>query len=500
MDTETKQLAAMAAIVGLCPFVVVVAMVSQRFRDIALFAFTFGTVLMGRMDVMLFGEFWYRGTARGIQLSILDVLPVALLVATVLFPRYPRGRFYWPASFGLVVLFFLYCCGSVYFSDPRYYGVWELAKMARGVMVFLAAALFIRTKRELGIVVAALSLSALMQGFNGIEQRLFKGATRPPGTLDHANTLSTYLCLIAPVLVAAAMANWSKWLRMLAGAAWLMAAGAELLTLSRMGIPVFVMVSAGTAVACSSWRPSWEKFAVVAMAAIAIAVFLPATWPALKQRYIDGDVRAEFTDESGFETRGVYVRIARAMAEDHFYGVGLNNWSYYVSKVYGPYFGYRYVDYDDVIDPTKEELPHILLPPAADSLPSLTVGELGIPGSILFLLLWLRWLQMGTVFLGNRLNADPMHRVGIGILFGIFGTFLQSVTEWTYKQPGVYFTAFVMVGALASMYRARKLAKKEAKRRAEDGEPEDETDPEVIEAEVIDERRIPVRVSANPAG
>ncbi len=470
MDTETKQLMAVVAIAALCPFAVVAALVSQRLRDVALFAFTFGAVLMVRMDVVLFGTFWYRGTSRGVQLSILDVLPLCLFLATLLFPRYPRGRFYWPAGLGLTLLYLGYCCVSVLISDPQIYGVWELAKMFRGLLVFLAAALFIRTNRELAIVVAALAATACLQGFNGIEQRLFKGAIRPPGTLDHANTLSTYLCLIAPVLVAAAMANWWKWLRGFAAFGWLMAAGAELMTLSRMGIPVFIMVSGGTAIVCSSWRPSKEKFGVIALVAVAAAIFLPVTWPALKERYMQGDIRAELTDEKQIETRGVYWRTAKMMIEDHPYGVGLNNWSYSVSTVYGPLMGYKYVDYGDIIEPTKEEAHHITLPPAADSLPSLTLGELGIPGAVIFLLLWLRWLQIGAVFLGQRLNDEPMHRVAIGIAFGIFGMFLQSATEWTYKQPGVFFTASIMIGALAAMHRARKLAKKEAKRRRLEGE------------------------------
>jgi hypothetical protein len=139
--------------------------------------------------------------------------------------------------------------------------------------------------------------------------------------------------------------------------------------------------------------------------------------------------------------------------------VGLNNWSYHVAKTYGPAMGYAYSDYDDIKwVPDKEDTYEIFHPPAADSLPALTLGELGMAGAIIFLLVWVRWFQMGAVFLRDRLNDDPTHRLAIGFLFGTLGIFIQSATEWTYRQTVVMFTFHVMLGALASLYYRRRRA------------------------------------------
>lgn len=465
MDLETRHLLAIVLLTFAGVGCIAVTLFSQRVRDFALFFLVFGSVLMERMDVTFWGNYWYRGTARGVQVSLVDLAPLGLFVATLIFPRYRRGRFYWPASFGLLLIYLTYCFGSVLTATPQLYGVWELAKTARSVLVFLAAALFIRTRRELGIVVFALCCTACLEAFNGIEQRMFKGALRVPGTLDHENTLSTYLCMIGPVLLAAALSNWSKWLRWFAGFSWFMAAGAELMTVSRMGIPVFAVMCTGTAIMCTSWRPTKEKLAIVIGVAAALSIFLAFTWPSLKNRYTQGNIRAELTDEHAVETRGVYWRIATAMVEDHPYGVGLNNWSYYVSKVYGRALGYNYYyDYDDIIGvPTKEQMALVTFPPAADTLPALLIGELGFAGLGLFLLIWFRWFQMGIVFLFQRLNPDPMNRMGIGFLFAAGGVFLQNATEWTYKQPGILFTFHVLMGALAGIYKYRKNLHRAAK-------------------------------------
>lgn len=478
---ETKHLVALIILIGIGSLGMLLTLLWQRMRDIALFVLVCGAIVMEKMDVTFAGTFWYRGTSRGIEISALDLIPLCLLVATLLLPRYPRGRFYWPASLGMLLIYFAYCCGSVLNSTPQMYGVWELTKMFRGILVFLAAALFVRSRRELQIVVAGLCGAVCIEALNALEQRFFKGALRPPGTLDHANTLSTYLCTVGPVLVAAAMSNWSKWLRWAAGLSWVMAAGAELLTLSRLGVPVFALVSTCTALACTSWRLTKQKVLIAAVVAAAVSVFLSFSWHSLMARYMAGNVREELTDKSGHdvETRGVYWKMAFMMVQDHPYGVGLNNWSYYVGKDYGPELGYPYHDYDEFKwVPTKQDAAETLLPPAADTLPALTLGELGIAGLIVFTLVWMRWFQMGTVFLGNRLNEDPMHRMALGFLFGTAGIFMQSATEWTYKQTAVMFTFHVMMGSLASLYRLRRRAKKEARQRAHE-----ELDP-IVEIEI----------------
>lgn len=465
MNIETKQLLALIILVAFGSAGLFASLLSQKMRDVALFLLVFGAVLTQRMDVTFMGIFWYRGTSRGIEFSALDVLPVCLLIGTLLLPRYERGRFYWPAGLGIMLAYFAYAIFSVFISEPKIYGVWELTKIFRGVVVFLAAALFIRTKRELGVVVVAISMAVCMEAANALEQRFFKGAFRTPGTLDHENTLSTYIVTVGPVLVAAAMARWWTWLRVLAGVSCVAAAGAELLTLSRMGIPAFALVMTATAVACTSWRLTLRKAAIVLAAVALFAGFVAVSWDGLKARYAATNITAELFDEKAIETRGVYWRLAFTMLEDHPYGVGLNNWSYHVAKTYGPALGYAYSDYDDITwIPNKDDTYDIFHPPAADSLPALTLGELGWAGAVVFLLVWLRWFQMGAVFLRDRLNDDPMHRLAIGFLFGAVGIFIQSTTEWTYRQTALMFTFHVMMGALAGLYYARRSAIREEKR------------------------------------
>jgi len=427
-----------------------------RLRPWALFALVFGSVISNKFDVNLFGQYWYRGTTRGVEISLIDILALGLVVAELLHPRYERRRWFWPAGLGLFVCYLLYCTVSVVTAQPWLYGVWELANVFRAAIIILAAALVVRTRAELGVVVLALAGAVCVEAVYAVKQRFLSGIYRVPGTFDHENTLSTYLCTVGPILLAAALADWNKWLRTFCGLVCVVAFVAELLTISRAGIPIFIFGMAGVAFFCVTWRITKQKILVGAALAVLMTVLLGATWEQISARYESASLTEEYLNEDN-EGRGVYFRWAHLMVEDHPFGVGLNNWSYYVSKTYGARLGFRYEDYDDIKgSPEKADLPAINYAAPAHSLVALTIGELGYPGLALMVLAWLRWFQMGATFLWRRLNADPLHRLGIGCLFGLFGVFFSNATEWTYRQSGVIFTCHLVVGVLAALHYAKK--------------------------------------------
>jgi hypothetical protein len=77
---------------------------------------------------------------------------------------------------------------------------------------------------------------------------------------------------------------------------------------------------------------------------------------------------------------------------------------------------------------------------------------------------------MGFSFLWKR-SSDPMHRLGVGIFFGLCGIFLQSITEWTFRQTHIFLTFNLLVGALAGLRYARRRAKRRLARPAAAAKP-----------------------------
>ena len=179
-----------------------VTCMSHRVRDVALFVILATLVFDNRMCVTFLGKWWYRGSTRGLEVTLQDILAFSLLVASIVAPRPGRSRWRWPAGLGLMLLYFLYACGSTVLIEPRVFSVYELLKIARGLMFFVVFALVVRSDRELAICVAGLALATCGEGLMSVRQLVVYHLDRVAGSLDHPNSLSMYLCMAGPVLVA----------------------------------------------------------------------------------------------------------------------------------------------------------------------------------------------------------------------------------------------------------------------------------------------------------
>jgi hypothetical protein len=449
---------------------------SKRIRDLVFVGMILLAPMTERYDVNFLSRDFYRGTTRGIEVSLVDVLSLSLLISSILAPRRSHSRLFWPASFGFILLFFGYACVNVGMADPRLFGYFELAKMLRGTVIFLAVALFVQSEREVKLFILALGLVVCYEGLLALRQRYQFGMHRVPGTLDDSNSLSVFLCTTAPVFVAAINSRLPRSLKILSAAAVGFACIGVILTISRMGVTIIALVLLLVTLATISYCITARKIVVGLVVMVLAAGITAKSWNTLKSRFQETDIGSEYGNSRNMG-RGYYIRIARAILEERTFGVGLNNWSYWVSQKYGPKLGYRFVPYRGTDTEPSYILPsdaNVDDPQAAPahSLGALTAGELGIPGLVLFFLLWSRWFQMGATFLWKR-RADPMFRIGTGLFFALLALFLQSLTEWVFRHSPIYYTAHILLGVLASLYRTKRMTAKMPAEQVPVSEPEE---------------------------
>jgi len=115
----------MVAAVLIAPLVVAAVLAaswSRVARDVFFFAMVSLAVLAERMDVNFFSEAWYRGTTRGIQVTLVEILAFGLLVGCWAARRAPGRRLFWPGSLGPLLLYFAYAGVSVVVSEPKLFG------------------------------------------------------------------------------------------------------------------------------------------------------------------------------------------------------------------------------------------------------------------------------------------------------------------------------------------------------------------------------------------
>ena len=189
-----------------------------------------------------------------------------------------------------------------------------------------------------------------------------------------------------------------------------------------------------------------------------------ASWSHVMSRYNGASLEEEYLDPH-VDGRGIYLRLAKAIASEHPFGVGLNNWSYYVSKTYGPRLGFNFENYDylrSVYGPADDVFSDSYLAAPAHNLAALTPGELGIPGLLIFMALWLRWMGMGASFLFDPKGEARRTLAGVGLFFSIIEDLLDRASpEWVYRQTPILFTFYILLGALAGLVAHRRIEKRQ---------------------------------------
>src|SRR5215831_15587250 len=78
----------------------------KRARDCFFFLMIFLAPMTEDYDVNFWSRDFYRGTTRGIEISLVDILSLSSLISAILVPRRGQSRGFWPAGFGLMLLFF----------------------------------------------------------------------------------------------------------------------------------------------------------------------------------------------------------------------------------------------------------------------------------------------------------------------------------------------------------------------------------------------------------
>jgi hypothetical protein len=443
----------------------VAACVSKRVRDLFFLLLVFLAPVVERVDVNFVSREWYRGTARGFEVSIPGLLAACLLLSCVLAPRPGERRAYWAPSLGLVLLFFLYAALNVAMSSPMLFGLFELDKMGWGLVIFLAVAFYLRSERELRLLLLGLAVAVCYQALLGLTQRYVGNVYRVYGTMDESNSLSLFFCTTAPVLVAAFNSRIPTPLKGLCAMAIALAGVGEILTISRAGVVILGLVLLGAALGTMSFRFTARKTAICLVVVLAATGALAKAWKTLTLRFEESTLKEEYQTKKNMG-RGYYLRVAQAIAQNEFFGVGLNNWSYWVTQKYGPRLGYQFTPYKGTDRAPSQQIrigSNLDEPQAAPAhnLGALTLGELGVPGLLLFALVWMRWFQMGASFFWRR-SPELSRQLGVGLFFATCGLFLQDLTEWAFRHLPVFYTFHILLGALASLYFWKKRAARQA--------------------------------------
>ena len=418
-----------AAILGVVPAVMTMIFVRPSVRWFTL-GLTLPLLLFNSTAINFFSCEMYRGTSRGMEISIIYITAAALLLTFFLQGR--RIKLVPETGAVLYLCYFFLSLPSLTNAANNLFSFFELWKMVMIYLVYLAVYHYLEySKGDFDILMYGVA-AIIGINFLIIFKEHFYGVYQVRGIFPHQNSQAMYM-MMAGLLFFARYFNHREgrksWVFL---AAFLLASASLVRTYSRGALfcyPVGGMLVLG----CSflkgfSARKLYLTGALMLCGMIGIMIFLPK----IVERF-------EKAPKSSGETRKNFAIAALNMIQDKpAAGVGLNNWGI---KINPPY------DYSRHRDPkkgyTEDHKDGIV-----ETIYLLVAAECGIPCFIM-LLIWFGYYWILSIRLMRRLRWSRYFYMPAGVFGALSGAFLQSTLEWILKQQ-INFMWMMMLFAFLS--------------------------------------------------
>lgn len=361
----------------------------------------------------------YRGESRGLEVTALDLLALALWVAL------PTPTQRTPYAFPRALYLLAICISAVLATRPLFslFSVWKLVRMYGFLVVVVRAAMIPRVAAAMtsGVGIGVLFSCALALG-----QRYSFGVTRPSGAFPHSNSLAMAANLALPIAFAIVLARPKT---RLAAATALAAPVVVLLTLSRGAIVLTAVALATVLVGSLLRRPSRRKLGIAAIGALLGGAMLAKSWDTVVARFSSAPSQSE-------EARLLFNQAARAMLSDHPFGIGINQYSWVLETA-------GYADRVGLAEIDRSGIAHHIY--------WLTAAETGYFGLLAYLLLLLAPLLLAIRIAVRVKGLRGDIALGCAVAFGV--TAAQGTAEWIARQTAMSYLFWLVAGLVAALAR-----------------------------------------------
>ena len=366
-------------------------------------------------SINFFSHEEYRGSARGMEVSLIYLLDAAILASLVI--RDKVRKVLPDIGAKLYLAYFLLCMPSLTAADDLLISWLEVWKMILIYFHFLAVYSYLRATDDMESVLKALAVFVIGNCIWVIRGH-YCGQYQPGGVFPHRNCMAMAMLLLGPTFFAAYLTyGLKKWIGRLGAVAFVLAAVSTLWSYSRGAIVMMPLAYGITTFACflkQSGRT--QKFVrllpFLVIAAIGVAVIMPR----IIQRF-------ESAPKSSGDTRVELAACAREMIRDNpFTGVGINNWGINMDSDH-PY-------QERASDALDKKLTHTGI---VETVYLLVGAECGVP-ALVAMVVWFLWYLVLGVRILFRLKNSEWFFVPAGLIGGLTANYLQSVLEWVLRQ------------------------------------------------------------------
>ena len=455
MKDLIKMLVALALYGGLAP-ILGWWLASRRVCQRVVFAGMLVLTVMrpGNFMMMIGGIETYRGHTKGYEISLIEVLALALLFAV---RRAPRGsQAAWIPGLGWYLLWCGLSLVSMFGSYEPTYALMALSRFAKGAIIFAAAAVYLRDEKDLRWAVGALAGALFHHGLLCLKMRLLDSSWQVKGWFEHQNPLAMW-CYLSALPVLAVMLSPQVKGRLF----WLCLAGyggaglCILLSVSRASLAAYAIGSALLLMVAWLRGPSARVTCLTvagALGALAVSTF---ALDSMMARLNEVAKTSETVEE---DLRDIMNKQSAAMLRAHpLTGVGWNNFGIANSRPRGAEFSEILEDWDKERGFTiYDENYHAN--PLTESLYWLWLAEtgwLGFGSFIVFAAMTVWWALRNAWHRRGTL----MGSVALSLLVGLTICYSHGTVERVLTQTKNLSHWLMLAGMVAGMERQRRMGR-----------------------------------------
>jgi O-antigen ligase len=390
------------------------------------------------IDINFVSMEWYRGDTRGFEFGVTDWMVISLIVVMAKSPRWRKQKLdLFPPNAPLMLTYFGLAMISLVAAYVPVYAGFGVFKLLRGFAVFWVAYNYLRSEEDVKFILMILAGIVAMEFLFVLKQR-FSGIYRAPGTTPHSNTLAVYVNMFNMIFFSFMLGEKSK-RALIYWACVGMGSLIVLATFSRGALVTMVLGYALVVILSYYDRVKAHKTRVIGILFLATLPVVVKVAPAIIDRFLNAP-------EASGESRHLANDAAKAMANDHLFGVGINNYSYAINDT----------DYIRFIDnPVDRGIVHNIY--------LLHACEMGWPGLVVFLLMIGNFFLIGLRIIGKR-RDNTLSYFATGIVVAMFALWFQSLLEWLFRQTYITVQFFMLAGFLAALPRVDRQMRRERNR------------------------------------
>ena len=409
-----KYICFIIAILGILPAATILAC-DRALMRLATLGLILPLLMFNSTAINFFSKEFYRGTSRGMEISIIYIVAVIILLAL----SFRHGRIVNPfPDWGsrIYLIYFAWSLNSLQNAGSLSVSCFELWKMVMIYLVFLAVYHYLESSNgDLDIIFYGIGIVVFINFLTIVYQHLI-GIYQVRGVFPHQNSLAMYMLAVAPIFFSRYFNHVEGWRSRLYFLLFALSSATLIRTYSRGAIACYPLAALVTLLCSIRWHLTLRKMYIMALLTIIGAIGVSSFLPRIIERF-------EKAPESSARTRRNLAIAALNMIQDKtIAGVGVNNWGI---KINPPYEYSTHREGGRYTDEFKDGI--------VETVYLLVCAECGVPGLLLFLA-WFGFYYVSSFRLLKRLRNTRYYYLPAGVLGGMTGILLQSCLEWVLKQ------------------------------------------------------------------